>query len=89
MSTSTKMVFRGSSGELAGKLEMPIGAPKAWALFAHCFTCGKDNRAAVRIARRLAREGIGVLRFDFAGLGESEGDFADSRFSLYFLSLMY
>lgn len=81
MSTSTKMVFRGSSGELAGKLEMPIGAPKAWALFAHCFTCGKDNVAAGRISRALARQGIAVLRFDFTGLGESEGDFAATSFS--------
>ena len=81
MSTSTKMVFRGSSGELAGKLEMPIGAPKAWALFAHCFTCGKDNVAAGRISRALASQGIAVLRFDFTGLGESEGDFAATGFS--------
>ena len=81
MSTSTKMVFRGSSGELAGKLEMPSGAPKGWALFAHCFTCGKDNVAAGRISRALASQGIAVLRFDFTGLGESEGDFAATGFS--------
>lgn len=81
MSTSTRTVFRGSSGELAGKLEMPSGAPKAWALFAHCFTCGKDNVAAGRISRALARQGVAVLRFDFTGLGESEGDFAASGFS--------
>ncbi len=61
---------------------MPGGRVRGWAIFAHCFTCGKDNRAAVRIARLLARQGIGVLRFDFAGLGDSEGEFADSRFSV-------
>jgi putative redox protein len=75
--------FTGSAGKrLSGRLELPGGRIRGWAIFAHCFTCGKDNRAAVRIARLLARQGIGVLRFDFAGLGESEGDFADSRFSL-------
>ena len=74
--------FPGSAGKtLSGRMELPGGRVRGWAIFAHCFTCGKDNRAAVRIARLLAREGIGVLRFDFAGLGESEGDFADSRFS--------
>jgi len=81
MSTPTRTVFRGSSGELVGKLEMPSDAPKAWALFAHCFTCGKDNVAAGRISRALARKGIAVLRFDFTGLGESEGDFAATGFS--------
>lgn len=81
MSTSARTVFRGSSGELTGKLEMPIGDPKAWALFAHCFTCGKDNAAAGRISRALAAQGIAVLRFDFTGLGESEGEFAATGFS--------
>lgn len=74
--------FTGSSGKtLSGRMEMPGGRVRGWAIFAHCFTCGKDNRAAVDIARLLARQGIGVLRFDFAGIGQSEGDFADSRFS--------
>lgn len=67
---------------LSGSLEMPEGIPRGWALFAHCFTCGKNNLAAVRIARTLASVGIGVLRFDFTGLGGSEGNFADASFSL-------
>ncbi|OPX13237.1 bifunctional alpha/beta hydrolase/OsmC family protein [Mycobacterium sp. AT1] len=81
LSTSTRTVFGGSSGKLAGKLEMPSDAPRAWALFAHCFTCGKDNVAAGRISRALANQGFAVLRFDFTGLGESEGDFAATGFS--------
>src|SRR5688572_25397641 len=67
---------------LSGSLEMPEGVQRGWALFAHCFTCGKNNLAAVRIARTLAGSGIGVLRFDFTGLGESEGSFPASSFSM-------
>ncbi|MBO9652571.1 MAG: alpha/beta fold hydrolase [Variovorax sp.] len=67
---------------LSGALEMPEGVQRGWALFAHCFTCGRNNLAAVRIARGLASMGIGVLRFDFTGLGDSEGSFADASFSL-------
>jgi putative redox protein len=67
---------------LAGRLEIPAnGQPRAYALYAPCFTCGKDVRAAVNISRALAREGIATLRIDFAGLGESQGDFADTTFS--------
>ena len=66
---------------LAGRLERPLGEPKAYALFAHCFTCGKDVRAAKRIAERLTEAGIAVLRFDFTGLGMSEGEFANTTFS--------
>jgi len=67
---------------LAGRLDMPAnGRPRAYALYAHCFTCGKDVRAAVNICRALAREGIATLRFDFTGLGESQGDFADTSFT--------
>jgi alpha/beta superfamily hydrolase len=66
---------------LAGRLEIPASPPRAWAVFAHCFTCSKDSLAAVRISRALAETGLGVLRFDFAGIGESEGTFEDSHFS--------
>ncbi|WP_374378224.1 alpha/beta fold hydrolase [Dongia sp.] len=74
--------FTSSDGHrLSGRLDLPDCAPRAYALFAHCFTCTKQSIAAVRISRALTQRGIGVLRFDFTGLGESEGDFADSTFS--------
>jgi putative redox protein len=74
--------FPGSEGQqLAAALDLPEGEPVAYALFAHCFTCGKDVLAAKRIAVALAAKGIAVLRFDFTGLGSSEGDFANSTFS--------
>ena len=74
--------FTGSEGQqLAAALDTPDGAIHAYALFAHCFTCGKDVLAARRIATALAAKGIAVLRFDFTGLGSSEGDFANSTFS--------
>ena len=77
-----RLEFPNARGEkLAALLDLPLGRPAAFALFAHCFTCGKDNLAAKRIAERLAMCGIGVLRFDFTGLGSSEGDFADTHFS--------
>jgi uncharacterized OsmC-like protein/alpha-beta hydrolase superfamily lysophospholipase len=66
---------------LAALLDMPASEPKAYALFAHCFTCGKDVSAARRIAQALTALGIGVLRFDFTGLGSSEGEFANTTFS--------
>jgi uncharacterized OsmC-like protein/alpha-beta hydrolase superfamily lysophospholipase len=66
---------------LAALLDMPAGEPRAYALFAHCFTCGKDVHAARRIAQALTALGIGVLRFDFTGLGSSEGEFANTTFS--------
>jgi len=74
--------FTGVGGhQLAASLDMPEREPIAFALFAHCFTCGKDVLAAKRIAVALAAKGIAVLRFDFTGLGSSEGDFANSTFS--------
>jgi len=67
-------------GTLSGIFELPEGSPKAYALFAHCFTCGKDFIPEKRITRRLAKQGIATLRIDFRGLGNSEGDFAESSF---------
>ena len=74
--------FKGSAGyELSARLDVPAGSVRAFALFAHCFTCGKDVLAAKRIAAGLAAAGVGVLRFDFTGLGSSEGEFANTNFS--------
>ncbi len=79
---SEKLTFPGAGGEmLAARLELPAGPPRAYALFAHCFTCTKDIFAAARIAAGLAGQGIAVLRFDFTGLGHSEGEFANTNFS--------
>lgn len=78
-----KLNFKNAQGErLAARLDLPLAPePKAFALFAHCFTCTKNLTAIGNISRALNREGIAVLRFDFTGLGESEGDFADTNFS--------
>src|SRR5437868_13283191 len=74
--------FEGEGGhQLAAALDLPEGEPSAYALFAHCFTCGKDVLAAKRIATALAAKGIAVMRFDFTGIGSSEGDFANATFS--------
>lgn len=82
MSRSQRIEFDNQRGEtLAGRLELPPTEPRAFALFAHCFTCGKDVAAATRISRALAAKGFGVLRFDFTGLGNSGGDFANQNFS--------
>jgi putative redox protein len=67
--------------QLAAALELPDREPRAYVLFAHCFTCGKDSAAATRISRTLTAHGFAVLRFDFTGLGDSQGDFANSNFS--------
>lgn len=77
-----KLTFEGSNGaQLAGRLELPTGPVKAYALFAHCFTCTKDLTAARKIAEALNVQGIAVLRFDFTGLGGSGGDFSSSNFT--------
>jgi len=80
---SKKVSFVNAAGDiLAGRLDLPEDEkPFAYALFAHCFTCGKDVKAAAYLARALCREKIALLRFDFAGLGESEGDFAATTLS--------
>jgi putative redox protein len=78
-----KVEFSNPRGQLlAALLNLPVdNEPIAYALFAHCFTCSKDYKAVNTISRALAAEGIAVLRFDFTGLGESEGEFADTNFS--------
>ena len=78
-----KLTFENDQGDhLAARLDLPVdGTPIAYALFAHCFTCSKNLRAVANISRALTRQGIAVFRFDFTGLGESEGDFADTNFS--------
>ena len=79
---SVKVSFPNNDEQtLAAALESPDSTPKFYALFAHCFTCSKDINAATRISRRLCDNGVAVLRFDFTGLGNSEGDFANSNFS--------
>jgi putative redox protein len=78
-----KIEFKNTDGQvLSARLDLPVaGKPAAYALFAHCFTCSKNIKAIAHITRALNREGIAVMRFDFTGLGESEGDFADTNFS--------
>lgn len=79
---SERLEFPGSQGALlAARLDLPESVPRAYALFAHCFTCSKDVFAAARISRALTDFGIAVLRFDFTGLGQSGGDFANTNFS--------
>ena len=76
------VTFENSAGEkLAGILDLPVSEPRAYALFAHCFTCSKNLKAATNISQALTDAGFAVLRFDFTGLGQSEGEFADSNFS--------
>ena len=82
MIRTTRLTFPGSQGALlAARYDRPIGPVRATALFAHCFTCSKDLAAASRISRGLAQRGFGVLRFDFTGLGHSEGEFENTDFS--------
>ncbi|MCC6270261.1 MAG: alpha/beta fold hydrolase [Microbacteriaceae bacterium] len=87
---SVRVEFAGSQGaQLAARLELPLGEPRAYAIFAHCFSCSKDVFAASRIARTLAASGIAVLRFDFTGLGESDGDFSNTNFTSNIDDLVY
>lgn len=79
---SERFEFLGDRGQrLAARLDRPDGRPRATALFAHCFTCGKDVLAASRIAGALVGHGFACLRFDFTGLGASEGEFGNAGFS--------
>ena len=79
---AARVTFTGASGhQLAGRLHRAVGVPRGFAVFAHCFTCSKDLRAAREIAQSLASKGVTTLRFDFTGLGQSEGDFAETTFS--------
>jgi uncharacterized OsmC-like protein/alpha-beta hydrolase superfamily lysophospholipase len=79
---SKSVEFLNSTGEaLAGILDLPVGEPRAFALFAHCFTCSKNLKAATNISRSMTAAGIAVLRFDFTGLGQSDGSFEDTTFS--------
>ncbi|MEM7800180.1 MAG: alpha/beta fold hydrolase [Chloroflexota bacterium] len=78
----TKVSFKNKRGEgIGARLDLPEGEPKAYALFAHCFTCNKNLAAVRKISQALNKNGVAVLCFDFTGLGESEGDFADTNFS--------
>ncbi len=82
MTTTETIRFQNADGEtLAARLDFPVGPVKAYALFAHCFTCSKDIIGARGVSRALAARGYAVLRFDFTGLGQSEGDFSDTTFS--------
>ena len=78
-----RLSFPGASGaDLAARLDLPAGPVRAYALFAHCFTCSKDLTASRAVSAALTRRGIATLRFDFTGLGGSEGDFASTNFTM-------
>ena len=83
-----KVEFTSDGQTLSGALEMPESGVRCYAVFAHCFTCGKDVAAASRISRALTASGIAVLRFDFTGLGNSDGDFSNTNFSSNLEDLM-
>lgn len=86
---SERFTFAGANGQqLAAELDLPPGLPRSVALFAHCFSCGKDLRSVKRLTARLTDQGIAVLRFDFTGLGSSEGEFADTNFSSNVVDLL-
>ncbi len=89
MKTISLSIPTAQGHQLAARLELPATAsPTAYAIFAHCFTCGKDLKAVRHIVGALAREGIATLRFDFAGLGRSQGDFGQTSFSTNLQDLM-
>lgn len=81
MSTTTIRFPATQGHELAARLDKPAGEARAYAIFAHCFTCSKDSKAAAYISQTLAAHGVAVLRFDFTGLGSSGGDFSESNLS--------
>lgn len=82
MALKKRVRFAGALGhELAGRLERPVLEPRGVVLLAHCFTCSKDAKAVVRIGRSLVEQGFAIFRFDFTGVGESAGDFADTNFT--------
>jgi putative redox protein len=78
-----KVSFKNLDGvSLSGRLDFPIGTkPKAYVIFAHCFTCSKNLKSVDRISRAFTQAGMALLRFDFTGLGQSDGSFADTNFS--------
>jgi putative redox protein len=78
-----RVMFLSSTGPaLAGIIDRPAGEPRGWGVFSHGFTLGKDSPAAARICKQLAEDGIGMLRFDALGLGDSEGDWGDGSFTV-------
>lgn len=80
--TTKKISFKNLQGLIIdAKLEVAATETKSYAIFAHCFTCSKDIHAATRVSRALTKIGVSVLRFDFTGLGNSDGDFANTNFS--------
>ena len=79
---SKRVTFPNGRGQqLVGIMEWPQETPQSFALFSHCFTCTKDLKATVRVSRALAERGICVLRYDFTGLADSQGDFSETNFS--------
>ncbi len=80
MSSESIRITRAAGPTLAATLELPAHAPRGAALFAHCFTCTRQSKAAVAVSRELADRGVACLRFDFRGLGESEGEFGADSF---------
>ena len=85
---SQRVTFPNGRGQsLTGIIEWPEDEPACFAIYSHCFTCTKDLKASVRVSRRLAENGIAVLRYDFTGLADSEGDFSDTNFTTNCLDL--